>query len=72
MFVAHLVASIILNRKQFDFFVLDKPLQRYHFAHPSTSNFYGVAFNFDFRTQKLKKLNETRFTLTFFDFIYQT
>ena len=49
MFVAHLVATIILKRKLFDFFVSDKPLPRYRAAHPSTSNLW-VAFNFDFRT----------------------
>ena len=33
MFVGRLVATIILNRKHFDFFVSDKPLPRYHVAH---------------------------------------
>ena len=40
MFVGHLVATIILNREHFDFFVSDKPLPRYHVAHPSTSNLW--------------------------------
>ena len=35
IFVGHLVANIILNRKHFDFFVSDKPLPRYHVAHPN-------------------------------------
>ena len=40
MFVGHLVATIILSQKHFDFFVSDKPLPRYRVAHPSTSNLW--------------------------------
>ena len=47
LFVAHLGATIILNRKHFDFFISDKPLSRYHVAHPLI---YGVAFLLDLRT----------------------
>ena len=46
MFVAHLVATIILNRKYFDFFVPDKPFPRYHVAHPSTSNLWCFFLHF--------------------------
>ena len=70
MFVAHLVAAIILNRKHFDFFVSDKPLPRYHVAHPSTSNLW-CCIQLRFSYIKIEKLKKKIF-LTFFDFIYQT
>ena len=56
MFVGHLVATIILNRKHFDFFVSDKPLPRYHVAHPSTSNlWYCIQLRFSYiKTEKIK------------------
>ena len=60
MFVGHFVTTIILNRKQFDFFVSDKPLSRYHMAHPSTSNLW-CCIQLRFSYIKIDKLNKKIF-----------
>ena len=49
MFVAHLVATIMINRKHFDFlFQINRCRDIMWRIHQSL--IYGVAFNFDFRT----------------------
>ena len=64
MFVAHLVASIILKRKHFDFFVSDKPLPRYHVAHPSTSNLW-CCIQLRFSYVKIEKIKKKKFSYIF-------
>ena len=62
--MAYLVATIILNRKHFDFFVSDKPLPRYHMAHPSTSNLW-CCIQLRFSYIIIEKIKEIFFFLHF-------
>ena len=71
MFVAHLVATIILSPKHFYFFISDKPSPRYHVAHPSTFNLW-CCIQLRFSLIKILKIKYKNFFLTFFHFIYQT